>query len=480
MSFAAGSLALYAAMKRKYLDISMFALIFMIRSRYFIPLIDWIARLAPALWKFLADFSVVVSFGGLGAAYLSKYRKDSRNLDLTIFVIGAAAILLWVQGLVLLLACFALLVVCIAYLGRLRNPFADFVFVFVLMTLFFFVFLGMSQSFITTRVTPDQNIIISTLQGAFGLPPLLLGLFMVNASGILSHSTTQPGVSPMIPNVNEEGEIGVTFPGYDIFIPLAYAGIAILVLLLAHELAHGVLARAHNIKLKSTGLLTFGIIPIGAFVEPDEGELEGRPSIEKMRVFTAGSFANLMVCLLCIVALYAIFANSLSIDGITVVRVDENSSVKDLIQNGTVIYKINGAEVKGKESLGVILSSIYPGSNVTLLTSAGIIQAVTLPSSDGSGGSRLGVIVANHFGGFLFESLGYIIFFNLNIALVNLLPVAPFDGWRMLKEVMKAFRISELTASRVVKGIVLFSVFLLVLNALPLVNIAMDYLGSLI
>lgn len=477
--FVLGTLALYLAKNRRVMDVSSFApLFFMIKSRYFIPLIDCIAGLAPSLWKFLADLSVVVSFGGLGAAYLSGYRRDNRNLDLILLILGLGVILVWTHEWLIAFAGLIILSGCILLLSRIRNPFADFVFVFTLMGMFFYVFLSISQAYIAAPLGIQQRMLISTLQGAFGLPPLLLGLFLVNAGSIISNTTTTPGVSPAVPTVNSEGELGVTFPGYDIFIPIFYAAISISILLITHEFAHGVLARAHDIKLKSTGLLTFGIIPIGAFVEPDDDDLTKRPSIEKMRVFTAGSFANLMVCLVCAITLYYLYVNALLIvDGVTVYRVEDNSSVKGIISNGTVIYSINGQSTRGINALAAVLASIPAGSNVTILTSAGEVTAKTLASN--SGGSRLGVALINHPGGFLYECLGYIIFFNLNIALVNILPIAPFDGWRMLKEVMNAFRISEITAARIVNGILAFSLFLLLLNALPLFRIALNILTGL-
>jgi len=86
---------------------------------------------------------------------------------------------------------------------------------------------------------------------------------MQQAFAILFAGSNMPGVAPMLPSVNSEGEIGISVPGYDIFVPLVYAVIALAVLLFSHEFAHGVLARVHRVRVKSTGLLTFGIIPSG-------------------------------------------------------------------------------------------------------------------------------------------------------------------------------------------------------------------------
>ena len=50
-------------------------------------------------------------------------------------------------------------------------------------------------------------------------------------------------------------------------------------------------------KSSSSGIVLFGIIPIGAFVEPDEQELKNR-RYKTSGVIVAGSTANLISCIL--------------------------------------------------------------------------------------------------------------------------------------------------------------------------------------
>ena len=69
--------------------------------------------------------------------------------------------------------------------------------------------------------------------------------------------------------------IATTNPGGDILLPGVnlpfFEGIAALIVVLAvHEVCHAVLARIAKIQVLSSGIVLFGIIPIGAFVEPDE------------------------------------------------------------------------------------------------------------------------------------------------------------------------------------------------------------------
>jgi hypothetical protein len=60
-----------------------------------------------------------------------------------------------------------------------------------------------------------------------------------------------------------------TSPGLVVF-PAEYWLISIAVIMVVHELSHGIIARLENFEINSVGVLVLGVIP-GAFVEP-EGE----------------------------------------------------------------------------------------------------------------------------------------------------------------------------------------------------------------
>ncbi|MBN2251945.1 MAG: site-2 protease family protein [Candidatus Altiarchaeota archaeon] len=478
--FVAGTALLAASRQERFL------LFFLIRTRHFLNLIDYIARLAPGLWKFLADMSVVVSFGGLGAAYLSRYRRFGRNLDGILFLMGLAAIMLWAGDLLMMLVLLVLLALALKYVSSLRNPAVDFFFASGLGALAFMRFVDI----VLTSLGSGQTVplYVSMIEGAFGIPVILLGLFLNSASLIVFEGSQQPGAAPILPTVTESGEVGLGVPGYPIFIPLVYAVISLIVVLVCHEFAHGVLARVHKIRLKSTGLLTLGILPIGAFVEPDEKELEGRPSIEKMRVFSAGLFANLLVCVAAVLSASLITALLVDFDGIYIVEVGVNSSANGVLSGGMVLNAINGLEVRDLEGYRMVMSGIEPGTSVVVGTSEGDYEVVTMPPSGEDTGSYLGITVRNNiktgYGmdigviNFVLTALTWILFFNFNIALVNVLPVAPFDGWRMLRELMDVFKISRETAKNVVYLIVSVSIFLLLVNMYPLLGMFFDYIAE--
>ncbi|MBU0532849.1 site-2 protease family protein [Candidatus Micrarchaeota archaeon] len=92
-------------------------------------------------------------------------------------------------------------------------------------------------------------------------------------------SGISPGGTFLLPGVN---------------LPLFEGILALLVVLVAHEGAHAVLTRIAKIPLLSSGIVLFGIIPVGAFIEPDEKKLNRVDDLRQTRVLVAGPAANLL------------------------------------------------------------------------------------------------------------------------------------------------------------------------------------------
>jgi len=121
---------------------------------------------------------------------------------------------------------------------------------------------------------------------------------MVLICGQLIFSTvqvfTQPGIVPGIQPVLPIAAKGV------FFVPFLYWVLSIFLLALVHEFAHGVLARAHKMPVKSSGFaflcLLVPIIP-AAFVEPDEKVVTKRPYRQQLGVFAAGPVSNMIFAL---------------------------------------------------------------------------------------------------------------------------------------------------------------------------------------
>lgn len=89
-------------------------------------------------------------------------------------------------------------------------------------------------------------------------------------------------------------------PGINPIIPIGYGILALIFAVVVHEFSHGILARVHNLRVQSMGLL-FLIIPIGAFVEPDEEQLRAARRRTRIKVFSAGPTSNLFFAIVFLV-----------------------------------------------------------------------------------------------------------------------------------------------------------------------------------
>jgi Zn-dependent protease len=72
--------------------------------------------------------------------------------------------------------------------------------------------------------------------------------------------------------------------------------------MITHEAAHGIASRLENIEIQSTGIL-MAFLLFGAFVEPDEDQLNRARLASKARVYGAGSLVNLLTAVLMIIIL---------------------------------------------------------------------------------------------------------------------------------------------------------------------------------
>jgi len=87
----------------------------------------------------------------------------------------------------------------------------------------------------------------------------------------------------------------LVIPGVNEFLPLTVAGeivFGLVVGMVVHEGGHGLLCRVEDIEIDSMGLALFTIIPIGAFVEPDEQNRSESSRGAQTRMFAAGVTNN--------------------------------------------------------------------------------------------------------------------------------------------------------------------------------------------
>jgi membrane-associated protease RseP (regulator of RpoE activity) len=132
-------------------------------------------------------------------------------------------------------------------------------------------------------------------------------------------------------------------------IPLGWGAMAFIVALVIHEFGHGLLARAHGMRIRAFGLLQLGPLPLGAFAEPQYEELHRAPRRERMRMFAAGPATNLFaafVCLLMIGGLAGQMVSNTPHPHARALVVDGGAEAAGM-QPWDLIIAINGTEVVG-------------------------------------------------------------------------------------------------------------------------------------
>lgn len=281
---------------------------------------------------------------------------------------------------------------------------------------------------------------------AFGA---MIAMAWLLVSSLETISTT-PSVSLVIP--------GVEMPGSSIYVPLGYGLIGLATVLIVHEFSHGILAVSEKINIKSIGLLLFAIIP-GAFVEPDEEELKASSKLSQLRVYAAGSIANMSLAaialvLFLVISSYAIPAN-FSENGIEINRVVSDSPASQYLKEGMVIESIDNHTVDNSDSYLNVVGSFKPGDNVTVGTNQGSYTITLDKNPNNESVGYFGIQAAKHYelNNNAFGPLPWIYFglaelfqwmfvLNLGIGTFNLLPMKPLDGGKML-EILLSYKLPE-------------------------------------
>jgi len=166
----------------------------------------------------------------------------------------------------------------------------------------------------------------------FGLASIGFLAIVFSAANIFVTKTALSGVAPVVP--------GITLPFWEGLIAIAIVAIV-------HEVAHGVLAAAEKVPVRSSGILLFGFLPVGAFVEPDEAKFKRAELWKKRRVLVAGSTSNFVFFLLFIVLAFgAGIGQQMASEGVVITGVPSNSSAFGLIAPGQMIQTLNDVEVR--------------------------------------------------------------------------------------------------------------------------------------
>ena len=162
-------------------------------------------------------------------------------------------------------------------------------------------------------------------------------------------------------------EMMLGIPGINPVIPIVYGIIGLIVAIVVHEFAHGILTRVGKLSLKSLGIILL-VVPLGAFVEPDEQQLTTTDRKKRSNVYAVGPATNIIVALVCALLFSSMFMASAQPvrDNPVVVGIGDNSPASHAgLLFGMQIVEVIGFTVIAPADIERI-SLPDPGSNVTI------------------------------------------------------------------------------------------------------------------
>lgn len=309
---------------------------------------------------------------------------------------------------------------------------------------------------------------VGTIGIIVAIPLLILGsVFLINQAIAVTAGEGEGGVRLLLP-----GPVSDPLSAPGIFVvPWWIWVIGIAIVIIPHEFMHGIMCRIENIRISSVGWILLVIIP-GAFVEPDEKQLKRAPRKTKLKVYAAGSFANVITAMIVLLIMMGMFAYSFAPAGIFVNTIEGGPA--NLSGLTGTITEIDGVAIRTVDDIVLALQLHKPGDVVSVTaaennmitprftpsidffipkpavaTDFTEIKTYEIMLSENDGRAFLGIApVADSFeyqGSGSFETyriitilLIWIFIFSLGIGIVNLLPIKPLDGGLILEEIAGA------------------------------------------
>jgi membrane-associated protease RseP (regulator of RpoE activity) len=346
-----------------------------------------------------------------------------------------------------------------------------------------------------------------------------LYLLVNSLIGLLSN----PGVGQVVRELGP-GSI-LLLPGINPVLPIVYGWIAIVFAIIIHEGAHGVIARNVGLNVKSSGLLFFLFVPIGAFVDVDEEQIKKAKPRPALKVMAGGVGANIVVAAVCLLGVL-LLVGSLTpvIDGVYINDVTAGLPAQTAgLQPKDVIVSIDNTTINNTTELRAILNTKSAGDTIQVtvargenwqykfsttinLTESGNRTVMGISSYDLFTEQRLenyqtfsldrfsmylvpptlasGLVPFSDFLASFYSNpipqwqilangLFWIWFVNFNLAIFNALPIYPLDGGRIFNITLKSTigkRVSEKAIYSITAGVTIASVtIVLLITLLPFI-----------
>ncbi len=303
--------------------------------------------------------------------------------------------------------------------------------------------------------------------GFYGMVLISINFISLLFKLIITPKEASQGISLVLPLTNIPG-IG--------YLSFWHFLISIFVIVLIHEFAHGIMARAHNVPIKSSGIGIFSlVVPIFpvAFVEPDEKKLEKEDDVVQYSVFAAGPMINISLAFIILLALpYVVnplesapFEETITYPiGMSYTELTANySAEKQGMLPGEIINKVNGKETLEYESFVNELSGVKPGQTITINTLNNTYTLTTMADPNNPSKGLIGIggkfqnerrikkefenIKAPYY--WVKGLIRWLFLLNFFIGLINLLPLMITDGGRMLKVALNKLIINKKKANKI-------------------------------
>lgn len=416
-------------------------------------LIKYVNRLAEKHEKTLTKisvFGIAVGFGPFGIDYLIK-EKVTKKKRITIFIVS------------LLVATY------IAYL------------------------LAGGMFFGNPLIPKFISYLIIALTGIMGLSGFILGALIFSAYDIIAKlfvgKVACPGVGLVIPGVKvPKTNFAIPWYGWLILIPAAFI----------HEFSHGIMLRVAKIKVKSIGVMLIGILPIGAYVEPDEEKFKKTDNKKKIKMYAAGPTSNLIIAIIFVIIYLLIstpilnYTNSINNQreiGLVVSQVNattelcgssfENPAYGKLVKNDLLV-SVNGNNIKTRNDLTKNIKKDYDNEFVVRNLDTNITRTEYIATNElGNIGITADIMIDEtvklpkkyNFYKILLNVVLWTALLNFVIATTNFLPTVPFDGGFMAQIIFCDFLNKKDPEKKRMKKVMRFfvylTVFLVLLNIIP-------------
>ena len=322
--------------------------------------------------------------------------------------------------------------------------------------------------------------LVSIGVAVIGMVYVTVLIVQITIKFLLAPATTETGVSLVLP--------GMTIPGLG-KLSFFHWLLALTILIVVHEFGHGVVARAHKVKIKYSGfaflsLFKIPIIP-AAFVEPDEIQLKKENDIVQNSIFAAGPIANfiltIVILLLLNYAFYPLQSTMTSNAGVTFENINETlpAAIAGLT-SGMIITGIDDSTINTYDDLTTALQTKTPGQEIVIHTDQGNYPLVLAANPADTTKPYLGITQIKQPPKKGLETL-YAVYewflglcywtwmLSFLIGIMNLLPIFITDGGRIVHTSMKKILGDEkkaLKASVYINGLITICFLVLIIGSL--------------